>query len=102
MESITGQFVILPKEDYVEIKNMIKEIKELVNMAEEQPVAAGGSDFPADGTVTLLQIMKFLGIPKSSWWMGVKDGRYPKPLLEFKRPCRWSARDIRKLARSSV
>jgi prophage regulatory protein len=55
------------------------------------------SGFPSDGLVRLVQILRPLGplpIGKSTWWAGVKAGRYPKPVKLGPRITCWRARDI--------
>ena len=60
---------------------------------------------PETGLVRLWQIVgdKKKGIPpiipvsKSSWWEGVKSGRYPKPIKLGERTTCWNVLDIRKL-----
>ena len=40
------------------------------------------SDFPIEGFVRLSQILKPGGpipVSKSTWWQGVKEGRFPQP-----------------------
>ncbi|MES1158887.1 MAG: AlpA family phage regulatory protein [Terricaulis silvestris] len=34
---------------------------------------------------------------KSTWWQGVKDGRYPKPIKFGPRITAWRVEDIRRL-----
>ena len=36
-------------------------------------------------------------ISKSSWWAGVKEGRFPKPIKLGKRTTAWKVTDIRRL-----
>ncbi len=36
-------------------------------------------------------------VSKSSWWQGVKDGRYPKPVKLGPRITAWRVEDIRTL-----
>lgn len=36
-------------------------------------------------------------VGKSTWWAGVKDGRYPKPVKISERCTAWRVEDIRKL-----
>lgn len=36
-------------------------------------------------------------VGKSSWWAGVKDGRYPKPVKLGPRTTAWRVEDIRAL-----
>lgn len=60
---------------------------------------------PETGLVRLSQILgdKKKGIPpiipvsKSTWWAGVKSGRYPQPIKLGERTTCWNVLDIRKL-----
>ncbi len=36
-------------------------------------------------------------ISKSTWWLGVKDGRFPKPIKLSARTTAWKVEDIRAL-----
>jgi len=36
-------------------------------------------------------------VSKSSWWAGVKDGRYPKPVKLGPKTTAWKVSDIRNL-----
>jgi prophage regulatory protein len=58
------------------------------------------SDFPRTGLVRLQQILAPAGpipVSKSTWWQGVKDGRFPKPLKLGPRTTVWKAEDVRAL-----
>jgi predicted DNA-binding transcriptional regulator AlpA len=53
--------------------------------------------FPATGFLRLKQILAPTGpipVSKSTWWAGVKDGRFPKPLKLGARVTVWRAEDI--------
>lgn len=60
---------------------------------------------PETGLVRLSQILgdKKKGIPpvipvsKSTWWAGVKSGRYPQPIKLGERTTCWNVEDIRKM-----
>ena len=55
---------------------------------------------PATGFLRLRSILAPRGpipVSKSTWWAGVKDGRFPKPLKLGSRITVWRAEDIRKL-----
>lgn len=55
---------------------------------------------PATGLVRLKQILGPLGpipVSRSTWWAGVRDGRYPKPLKIGPRSTAWRVEDIRRL-----
>jgi prophage regulatory protein len=72
--------------------------------------SAGGSTatataLPSTGFLRLQQIVgnQKAGMPpiipvcKSTWWDGVKSGRYPKPIKLSPRVTVWRAEDIREL-----
>jgi len=55
---------------------------------------------PETGFLRLKDILAPRGpipISKSTWWAGVKDGRFPKPLKLGARVTVWRAEDIRDL-----
>lgn len=56
--------------------------------------------FPQTGFVRLVQILAPAGpipVSKSTWWQGVKDGRFPKPQKLGPRTTVWRVEDIRAL-----
>lgn len=56
--------------------------------------------FPSTGFVRLRDILAPAGpipVSKSTWWQGIRDGRFPKPLKLGKRVTVWRAEDILKL-----
>lgn len=58
------------------------------------------SKLPETGFVRLKQILTPEGpipVSKSTWWAGVKDGRYPQPVKIGRRITAWRVEDIRKL-----
>ncbi len=55
---------------------------------------------PDTGFVRLSSILAPAGpipVSKSTWWEGVRTGRYPKPLKLGPRVTVWRAEDIRRL-----
>tara|TARA_R110000787_G_scaffold263382_2_gene369168 strand:- start:7440 stop:7655 length:216 start_codon:yes stop_codon:yes gene_type:complete len=57
-------------------------------------------EFPRTGLVRLRSILAPEGpipVSKSTWWQGVKDGRFPKPKKLGKGTTVWRAEDIRAL-----
>ena len=55
---------------------------------------------PETGFVRLSAILSPCGpipVSKSTWWAGVKEGRYPKPVKLGRRITAWRVEDIRKL-----
>ncbi|MEO3385253.1 AlpA family phage regulatory protein [Mesorhizobium sp. CAU 1741] len=62
--------------------------------ATEKRLLAG---FQPDGYVRLTSIIRPLGplpISRSTWWKGVKEGRYPQPIKLGPRITAWRTADI--------
>ncbi|MDN3570166.1 AlpA family phage regulatory protein [Methylobacterium longum] len=60
---------------------------------------------PATGFVRLANILAPRGplpISKSSWWEGVRTGRYPQPIKLGPRITAWRCEDIRTLLETGV
>jgi predicted DNA-binding transcriptional regulator AlpA len=55
---------------------------------------------PETGFVRLSQILTMIPLGKTSWWKGVKSGRFPKPVKLSERCTAWRAEDIRELIKS--
>ena len=55
---------------------------------------------PETGFLRLRAILAPVGpipVSKSTWWAGVKDGRFPKPIKLGHRVTVWRVEDIRRL-----
>jgi predicted DNA-binding transcriptional regulator AlpA len=55
---------------------------------------------PETGFLRLRAILAPAGpipVSKSTWWQGVKDGRFPRPVKLGKRVTVWRVEDIRRL-----
>ena len=52
---------------------------------------------PETGFVRLSTILKLIPIGKSTWWAGVKSGRFPKSVKLGVRITAWPVEDIRNL-----
>lgn len=60
---------------------------------------------PETGLLRLRQIIAPHGpipVGKSTWWQGIRDGRFPKPLKLGKRVTVWRAEDIHRLIAQGV
>jgi prophage regulatory protein len=58
------------------------------------------TDLPDTGFLRLSSILKPHGpipVSKSTWWAGIKDGRFPKPVKLGARITVWRVADIRSL-----
>ncbi len=49
------------------------------------------------GFLRLPQVLQLIPVSKSTWWAGVKSGRFPKPIKMGERISVWRTEDIRKL-----
>ena len=52
---------------------------------------------PSEGFVRLRQVLRVLPIGKTTWWEGVKQGRFPAPVKLGARTTVWRVEDIRAL-----
>lgn len=52
---------------------------------------------PATGFVRLPQILNVIPVGRSSWWAGVKSGKYPQPVKLGENTTAWKAEDIHAL-----
>lgn len=49
---------------------------------------------PATGLVRLSTILRVIPVSKSTWWAGVKSGRFPQPIKLGPRTTCWYTADI--------
>lgn len=52
---------------------------------------------PEIGFVRIKEVLKIFPIGRSTWWDGVKAGRFPKPVKLGQRTTAWKVEDIRHL-----
>jgi len=50
---------------------------------------------PETGFVRLPTILKVYPVGRSTWWQGVKDGKFPKPVKLGERTTAWRVEDIK-------
>jgi prophage regulatory protein len=55
------------------------------------------NELPQTGLLRVKQVLRFVPVSRSSWWAGVKAGRFPKPMKLSERVTVWRASDIRDL-----
>lgn len=55
------------------------------------------TSLPATGFVRLPQILNVIPVGRSSWWAGVKSGKYPQPVKLGENTTAWKAEDIHAL-----
>lgn len=73
----------------------------------ENSVSKHQQQLPSTGYLRLRQIIgnpktepptqALIPVSKSTWWLGVKDGRFPKPVKLSARTTAWRVEDIRAL-----
>ena len=58
---------------------------------------------PQVGYLRLKDVLALIPVSKSTWWAGVREGRFPKPTYKFGTRIRaWDVRDIRPLLERGV
>lgn len=57
---------------------------------------------PATGYLRLPAVLAVFPVSKSTWWAGVKDGRYPAGYKLSQRVTAWRVEDIRALIAQEV
>lgn len=55
------------------------------------------NNLPATGYLRLSQVLTAFPVSKSTWWSGVKSGRYPTGYKLSQRVTAWRVEDIRAL-----
>jgi predicted DNA-binding transcriptional regulator AlpA len=50
---------------------------------------------PETGFLRLPQVLALIPVSRSSWWAGIKTGRFPAPVKLSPRCTAWSVADIR-------
>ena len=57
---------------------------------------------PAERLLRLVEVLAYLPVSRSSWWCGVRTGRFPRPVrLGPHTPC-WRLADILALAERGI
>ena len=49
---------------------------------------------PLTGFMSLPQILQLIPISKSAWWLGCREGRFPKPVKLGPKTTAWRVEDI--------
>ena len=57
---------------------------------------------PLEGFVRLSKVLQLIPVSKSSWWAGVKSGRYPKSVKLGPHTTAWRVEDIRRLVEQVI
>lgn len=57
---------------------------------------------PTSGFLRIPEVLRYYPVSRSTWWAGVRSGRYPQPVNLGKRCTAWRAEDIRDLIESAA
>lgn len=52
---------------------------------------------PATGFLRLPEVLRFYPVSKSTWWAGIREGKFPGPVRIGERAVAWRCEDIRAL-----
>jgi predicted DNA-binding transcriptional regulator AlpA len=55
------------------------------------------AELPSEGFLRLPSVLKVFPVGRSTWWAGVKTGRFPKPVKLGIKTTAWRVEDIRAL-----
>lgn len=77
---------------------MVNNVQEGADMANTVQQAA---PLPAEGYARLPQVLAAFPVSRSTWWAGVKSGRFPAPVKLGPRTTAWKVEDIRALIASA-
>ncbi|OGR35563.1 MAG: transcriptional regulator [Desulfovibrionales bacterium GWA2_65_9] len=58
------------------------------------------SALPSTGYLRADKVLHFIPVARSTWWKGVKEGRFPAPVKLGPRTTAWRVEDIRALIES--
>ena len=58
------------------------------------PTAISQTPSPTPGFLRLPDVLKIIPVSRSTWWAGVKSGRYPQPIKISHRCTAWRREDI--------
>lgn len=59
------------------------------------------AQLPETGFLRLPAVLALVPVSKTTWWLGIKTGRFPKPIKLGPRTTAWRAEDIRALIDSA-
>lgn len=55
------------------------------------------SELPKDGFLRIDQVLKFIPVGKSTWWAGIRAGKFPRGIKLGAKTTVWRVEDIRSL-----
>jgi prophage regulatory protein len=64
---------------------------------EDWRVQSSINELPEIGFVRERQVLRVFPVSRSTWWNGIRNGKYPKPVTLSERITAWRVSDIRAL-----
>lgn len=58
------------------------------------------SKLPETGFIRLPDVLKVFPVSRSTWWAGIKDGKFPKGIKLSQRVTAWKVEEIKGLIQS--
>ncbi|HVO66702.1 MAG TPA: AlpA family phage regulatory protein [Syntrophales bacterium] len=55
------------------------------------------NDIPQDRLLRIKQVLEIIPVSRSTWWAGVREGRFPKPFKLSPRVTVWRSEDVLKI-----
>ena len=69
-------------------------VRKIRRAARITPVAPVPAVSPQDRVLSLAEVLQFFPVSRSTWYQGVKDGKYPKPIQLSVRRVAWRYREV--------
>lgn len=60
------------------------------------------ASLPDTGFLRLRDVLRYYPVSKSTWWAGIREGRYPAAVRLGARSVAWRVEDIRELIESAA
>lgn len=107
VEECSGGLVLITN---VELRKILKEVltEVIVTKNPEPSLTPRGSSgkvdvqLEDDQLIPLNDVLQLLRISKSSWWAGVKSGRFPAPIRLSAKTVRWSRSQILQIVQQGM
>jgi len=61
-----------------------------------------GNDFPEERLIKISQVLERVPVARSTWWAGVKSGKFPRPIKLGARTTVWRSSEIQQLMEEGI
>lgn len=86
----------------IEDKNLDSDEPTQNNLSKESKSKQKINHQYSDKLLRLIEVLDIIHVSKSTWWEGVKSGRFPKPIKLGPRTTCWRKSDIDKLVNGEI